>query len=427
MIKNILGTLFTRIISAVLTFIIWVLNANYLEAEQVGTLSLMVFSVALIQLITNFLAGSALIYYTPRMGVYRLLVPTYMLVPLFAIFGFGLMEVVGWLWPVARVIPESYPEEVFILALIISFVSANYMFLLGREMVKEFNRINLIQIVSLFAGLLFFLFILKRFEVMAFYVPLTVSYILTFILSLSALRKYIKRESLKGTRGLLKEVFSFGAWVQLANVFQTLNYRMSLKFVDHYLGVASVGVLSIGMQLAEGLWLISRSLGTVQYSRMSNAMDFTYSVKLTISFIKISVIMTALGMVLLLSIPQSVFMLVFPESFRDVKMVIASLAPGIVMLSGSIIFSGFFSAINAPRHNMISSAAGLLVTITGGIALVPCLGLPGAGLAASLTYSVITIWQFVVFLRMTKINPGAFLPQRNEFRLIISEVKKMVG
>lgn len=427
MIKNIFGTLFTRIISAFLTLLIWVLNANFLEAGQVGTLSLMVFSVALIQLITNFLAGSALIYYTPRTGVFRLLVPTYLLVPFFAVFGFGLLEIIGWLWPVARVIPKGYLAEVFILAVIMSFVSANYMFLLGKEMVKEFNRINLIQIGSLFAGLLFFLFVLKRFEVMAFYLPLTISYTLAFILSLNALRKHLKRSPLNGTRELLKEVFSFGAWVQLANVFQTLNYRMSLKFVDHYLGVASVGVLTIGMQLAEGLWLISRSLGTVQYSRMSNAMDFSYSVKLTVTFVKISVVMTALGMVLLLAVPQAGFLLLFPESFRDVKLVIASLAPGIVMLSGSIIFSGFFSAIKAPRHNMISSAAGLLVTILCGIGLVPWLGLPGAGLAASLTYSVITIWQFVVFLRVTKIRPGAFLPHRNEFRQVFSEVKKMVG
>jgi Na+-driven multidrug efflux pump len=150
-------------------------------------------------------------------------------------------------------------------------------------------------------------------------------------------------------------------------------------------------------------------------------------VKLTVSFIKISVIMTALGMVLLLSVPKSVFLFVFPESFHDVKLVIASLAPGIVMLSGSIIFSGFFSAIKAPRHNMISSAAGLPVTIAGGLLLVPYLGLPGAGLAASLTYSVITIWQFVVFLRLAKMSPGIFLPHRNEIRQVISEVKKMAG
>jgi hypothetical protein len=40
---------------------------------------------------------------------------------------------------------------------------------------------------------------------------------------------------------------------------------------------------------------------------------------------------------------------------------------------------------------------------------------------------VITIWQFVVFLRMTKLSPGAFLPPRNEIRQLISGLKKMVG
>jgi O-antigen/teichoic acid export membrane protein len=179
------------------------------------------------------------------------------------------------------------------------------------------------------------------------------------------------------------------------------------------------------MQLAEGMWLISKSIGTVQYSRMANEMKFGYSVKLTLTFAKISWVVTAIAMVLLLCIPQFVFTALFSNSFQDVKMVIGSLAVGIVMLSVSIIFSGFFSAINKPYHNMIGSAIGLVFTIGLGWFLIPRFGIVGAGISASVSYFFITAYQFVVFSRMTNLRFRDFMLTISEVRQLIREMKSL--
>ena len=226
-------------------------------------------------------------------------------------------------------------------------------------------------------------------------------------------------------RELIRDLFSFGAYVQFANIFQTMNYRLSLKFVDLFIGRSAVGVLTIGMQLAEGLWLISKSIGTVQYSRMANEMNFGYSVRLTLTFAKISWAVTAIAMGILLCIPQFVFTALFSNSFQDVKTVIMSLAGGIVMLSVSIIFSGFFSAINKPYHNMVGSAIGLVFTIALGWILIPRLGIAGAGISASISYFFITAYQFMVFSRMTKLRFRDFMLTRNEVMLLVRELKSL--
>ena len=108
-------------------------------------------------------------------------------------------------------------------------------------------------------------------------------------------------------------------------------------------------------------------------------------------------------------------------------MVIASLAVGIVALSVSMIFSGFFSSINRPYHNTISSAVGLVFTIGLGLLLIPRYGIIGAGISASVSYSFLTLYQFIIFSRMTKLSARDFLLTGAEIRLLFGEIRKIAA
>ncbi len=426
MFKKVMGTLGTKALVAILAFLTWTLNANVLGPEKVGTISLIIFSVAIIQLFTNFVAGGALIYMTPRVGIYKLFVPAYAWTLVITLLGSFAMLLLGTLFPILEVIPAGYFIPVLFLAFIMSFASVNYMLLLGLEKVSSFNMVSLVQSVLLFIILLVYLFGIRLHEVMAFYWAIFISYAVALVISLVMLFPSFKKVPLTGMKELVTEILRFGTYVQVANFFQTLNYRLSLRFVDYFRGRGAVGVLTIGMQLAEGLWLISRSLGTVQYSRLSNAMDFNYSARLTLTFAKIAWVVTLAAMAILLAIPKFVFVMVFSAKFGDVRMVIASLSLGIVALSVSMIFSGFFSAINKPFHNTISSAIGLIFTVGLGLVLVPRYGIMGAGIAATCSYSFLTLYQFIIFLRMTKLTPRDFLLTRAEITLFSSEIRKIL-
>jgi len=425
--KKIIGTIGTRALTALLAFITWTLNAHYLGPEKVGTISLIIFSVAVIQLFTNFFAGAAMIYMTPRAGIYKLFIPSYIWTFAVSILGAVILQLTGTLFPILELIPAGYFKEVIFLTLIMSLASSNYMLLLGLERVHAYNFVSLVQIIVLFIVLLFMLFVIRSFDVMAYYWSILVSYALALVISLRMLYPSFKRVPLTDMKELLLGILRFGTYVQFANIFQTMNYRLSLKFVDFYIGRAAVGVLSLGMQLAEGLWLISRSIATVQFSRLSNEMNYDYSVRLTLTLAKISWTVTAFVMLVVLAIPKTVFVTVFTARFGDVKMVIASLAVGIVMLSVSMIFSGFFSSINKPHHNMFSSAAGFICTIVLGIMLIPKYGIVGAGIAATVSYTCITLYQFYVFSTLTKVTFRDFMLTRSEIRLLITEIKKITN
>ena len=425
MFKKIMGTIGTRVFTAVLAFVTWILNAHYLGPDKVGTISLIIFSVAIIQLFTNFMAGSALIYMTPRMGIYKLFIPAYIWSLLITLVSGSVMWLLGTLFPVVELIPAGYVRPVLLLALIMSLSTVNNMLLLGLEKVNSFNFISLVQICTLFLILLFCLFGIWYREVMAYYWAFFISNSIALIISLFVLFPSFKKVPLVNMKPLIMEILRFGSYVQFANLFQAMNYRLSLKFVDVYRNRAAVGVLSLGLQLAEGLWLISRSLATVQYSRLSNEMNFDYSVRLTLTFAKITWVVTGLGMIIVLAIPQFVFTWVFSARFGDVKLVIVSLALGIVTLSVSMIFSGFFSSINKPYHNTISSAIGLVFTIGLGLWLIPLYGIIGAGISATFSYTFLTLYQFIIFSRMTKLKLRDFMLTRNEISQFVSELKKI--
>ena len=128
---------------------------------------------------------------------------------------------------------------------------------------------------------------------------------------------------------------------------------------------------------------------------------------------------------ILLLIPVSVYTFVFGEQFVQVRNVIASLSVGIVALSVSMIFSSYFSGINKPFHNTISSAIGLVFTVGLGFLLVPLWGIIGAGIAATCSYTMATLYQFIIFIRMTKLTPRDFLLTREELQLVMTEIRNI--
>ena len=152
-------------------------------------------------------------------------------------------------------------------------------------------------------------------------------------------------------------------------------------------------------------------------------MDFNYSVRLTLILSKITIVVTTLAVICLMALPQVFFTSIFGKEFGMIRIVIACLGFGIITLSFSMILSHFFSGINKPYHNTISSAIGLVFTVGLGLLLVPRYGITGASLTASISYTASTIYQFIVFSRMTRLRAKDFLLTRSEISLLISEVR----
>jgi O-antigen/teichoic acid export membrane protein len=217
-----------------------------------------------------------------------------------------------------------------------------------------------------------------------------------------------------------------GAYLQLANAVQLLNYRLSYLLIDLYLGRSLLGIYNAGVQLSEGIWIFGKSFALVQYSAISNSNDLNYAIAITLKLIKAVVVITFSCLLVLILLPGKFYALIFGEEFFLIKNTILYLTPGILMLSASMILSHFFSGTGKQQHNAIASATGLAATLVSGLLLIPSLGLAGAGLTATIAYSVITIYQMVIFVKISKCNWKDFMIARDDLREIITLLRKRI-
>ncbi len=416
MFKKIAGTVITRFLTALLTLAVVILNTNFLGAEKVGVISLIVLAATIIQMVHGFFGGASLVYFIPRVPLARLLIPS---------CAWALITSVGMslLLYLFNMIPQGFLVHVIILSLLQSLSTVTSMALLGQERIRESNLISVAQfiVLGLIVGAVYGLVRTRTVSVYVF--GLMASYLVAFIWGLVLILPGFRRSDGLIDKPLLRSVVSYGAAAQTGNFLQLLNYRLSYYFVKAYSGMASLGVFSIGVQISEGLWIISRSVSLVQFTRISNSDDRTAAARLTLLLAKLCFLVTLLLMVILLILPSSVFIFIFGAEFSHVRLVLMTLAAGIVMFSLSVAISPYFSGTGRPQINTVASGIGLVLTLVFGFILVPRLGMTGAGLTSSLSYTITALFQVTVFVYKEKLDFRDFLVTGDDIRLL----KRVLG
>jgi O-antigen/teichoic acid export membrane protein len=420
MLKNILSTISTRILVALLTLVMVLINARFLGAEKVGTIGLIILAIAILQLGGNLVGGGALVYLVPRAQIMSLFLPSVGWAVVTTSLGTFLLNLL-------HLIPAGYSCHVFFLSLLLSFFTINFMVLMGQERIRAYNMISLLQVVILFVVLMIYFFGLDNKEVMAYIIALYVSYSFAFLVSFLLILSSFRKREILGSGKVLRELFHLGSVMQLGNILQFFNYRLSYYFIEFFLKRAAVGVYSVGVQLSESSWLIAKSIHLVQYTRISNEKDENYASKLTLNLVKISFILTLVSLILILLLLNIFFSVVFKPEFHQVPLIMYSLSAGILTFSVSIILSPYFAGMGKPVHNTVSAAIGLVFTLVLSLLFIPILKLPGAALAATISYIASTCYQFIVFVRMTKVKPADFLLRKIDLQEIITVVKKLIA
>lgn len=420
MIKHILGTITTKLVSAFVGLTTILLTGWYLGAEKMGIVSLIILAITFIQMINSIVGGGAIVYLFPRTHLVKLVVPAYLWGILTSTLGTSVLHVL-------QKIPQGYGWDVYLLSLILSLSTVNYMVLMGQERIRAYNSSTLAQVLVFILVLCFGLFVLDQGQVVTYVRALYVSYLVAFVISFSAIMKGANWGGFKNLGSTLKELFRLGTIMQVGNVIQFFNYRLSYYFIEFFMGIRSVGIYTMGVQLSESLWLVGKSVHMVQYARISNENDENYAARLTLNLVKMTFLITLLTFFLLVGLLNILFPLIFKPEFAPVKTILSYLFVGILTFSVSIILSPYFSGLGKPLHNTISAAIGLLFTVVLGWILIPRMGYVGAAITASLSYTSATIYQFVVFIRFTKLHPRDFLLRWSDVRSMIVAFRSSVA
>lgn len=439
MLKKIFGTFGTRVLNAICNFITLWFGTHYLGAEAWGIGGIVILDVSILLIGVEFLAGSGLIYFTPRKSYRTLFKISYiwsaLIVAVYALLfylcsfipsGFA-HHFTKFFGESAEFIPQGYQGLVLLLVFVYSLHNFNLTTLLGKERVGTNNILFIIQFMTQMCSMLFYIFVLDIRNANAFVYSFLTGYTVAYLCGLTQTLPYLKEKGSDSMRETIKEMFKFGSIIQLSTLVSMLNRRLSFLIIKGFWGDAKVGVYNAATQVSEAPKMIGQSIAMVQFSKISNLTDNELAAKITVQLLKTAMVLTAICMFVICVIPTSVYSWLFTADFAEMRIVMIALAPGVVFMAAHTVFCHYFSGVNMPKHNLYAALVGLAVTIPSLYLLIPPFGMVGAGISASLTNLALIIYQWIVFKKINKISAKELLVTKEDVKMLLGEIKVILN
>lgn len=403
------GTIAARVLTTAMALLVSVVAGHRLGVEGLGTIGLVMLGVSLLALAAGALGGGVLVYLVPRVPLMRLLVPAYAWAAACSMAGWALLQVLP-------LVPAGYEVHVAGLAFLQAGWSIQTGALMGRERIAAYNLVDGLRALLLL-GFFFALSMRPDPAPMDYVHAAWAAYVLGWLASMLALGKS-KAPALPAPGSALRLMLQQGLMVAGANGLQLLLYRLSYWLLERWRGMDALGLYVVANQMAEGAWLVPRSLAVVLYSKVSNTPGLDRQRRITLDMLKLSMASATAALLLLLAVPEAWFSVVFGPEVSGITPLVALLAPGILALAASQAFSHFFSGTAGNKHNVIASGLGLAAMVACGFTLVPRHGLVGAALSASAAYLLAAGYQAWMFMRITGTLFRDYWPRSADVRRI---------
>lgn len=198
--------------------------------------------------------------------------------------------------------------------------------------------------------------------------------------------------------GLARES-RFIATIGATNLVGLLNYRVGLFVVERTLGLSSTGIYSIAIVVAELLWFVSGSLTQAVYGRIGTP-DRAHAAATTVRVVQLSVAALLLAAPLLWLAAVILVPWVLGPAYAASLPLMALLLPGVLLFGGASALSAYFTNhAGTPQVPAQVAALSLGLNATLSLLLVPRLGMAGAAVAASLSYTATVLLLALRFAR----------------------------
>ena len=423
MFKRILGTGAARAVNVLTQLATLIMGTKFLGAAEWGKAFIAQTDITFLLIGIELVAGSGLVYFTPRKKLNTLMTISYSWIAFVMLIYLLLFQILSF-FPTFyhNIVPEGYAWLVLLMTCVYSFHGFNLNHFLGKEKIGTYNWLFLIQILTQVSMMAVFIFALHLRTAKALLYSQLCGYSLATLIGWVLLFPNLKHEGQESLKDCLKEMLHYGAFMQLSTLVSTLNKRLSLYLLKTHCDEKTLGVYATGTQVTEGVNIIGQSIGLVEFSALSNIENKQRASQLTLRFMKLSVLLTFTALLVICLLPTCFFEWIFSGEFSDIRPVILLIAPGIVFFSAHTILANYFSGTGKPKYNLYASLIGLSVTLVSAFVLIPWLGIRGAAITTSLTYTALFVYQWIVFHRQTRSHLLQLIPNHEDWEWLKDEI-----
>jgi len=392
---NIVATIFSKSLILLLNFAVVVLTTQLWGADGRGAVALFVADLSLISIFANVFTGSSVSYFFSRLGTSKLSTAAYLWSFLVSAAGALVLLCFG------RTIVVPFIFAVSVLMGIIAFHNSLFV---GGQKIGHYNLMTVLQPASLLLFMLMFHILFPQQGYYCYFYGQIVSLCVMLLICRILRRKMGIQLQWDYDRSCNRQMLAFGWKTELSNLLQFFNYRLTYYVLDIFIGRGSVGVFSIGVTIAEAIWIVSRSISTVQFSNVLKQGDTKQSRDETMSLALASLLVSAVCVGIVLLLPNTLFSFIFGPEFSGVKQVVLLLAPGILAIAFSNVIGNYFSAIRQLNILIIKSATGLLFTLVLSFWLVPKMQIDGACVVNTVSYVVSSLVLLIYYFRRSRLK-----------------------
>jgi O-antigen/teichoic acid export membrane protein len=223
---------------------------------------------------------------------------------------------------------------------------------------------------------------------------------------------------------MTRPFFRYGIKAYLILIFNFLNYRLDIILVKYFLTVSDVSYYQIAVSIAQRFWYIPNAMSTLLFPTLM-AMNKGSS-KFTARLCRNNLFLMIPLSILTIFVIHPTVILLFGKEYEAVTYALYSILWGITIFPIYKFLATYFASKKKLGIGIFASATGIVVNVIANIILIPKFGIVGAGIATSISYSVLSIILLLFFRVHTKIPLREILvPNKEDFKEYIKITKKI--
>ena len=404
MFRSIIGTIFSKGLTAISNLATLLITAKFLGAYGRGEMVIILLGITIVGVFQNIFSGAVLTYLIPRFSFRKLLVIS-------GIWNVLMAATLPFALVYTDLFPAHYLKDLIYLSFTLGMIAQIQSSLIGFEKILKQNIIEISRAVTLAFFLLLFIVIYKDFSIDSVITSLYYSYFTTLFIALVFISPLVIQGSSPANpykKNIFSQFLKIGFQMQLNNISQMINYRFCYYLIEKVLGLAALGIFSVATSLVEVIWIISRSISMIHYSKSVNLKDESKQVRLTQKLAIMSFTLTVPSLVILFLLPNELFSFVLGNEFNNFKPLFLTLSPGVLLLATFTILNHHFSGVEKNIVNVKASLIGNVITIIVGLLTIHAFGILAGGIATSMGYLGMFIYLFWKFNHDYQLSNGWF-------------------
>ncbi len=377
--KDFIQTALAKVLILLLNFATVIFTTQLWGSEGKGFIAIFAADISLVATFTNILTNSSVSFFLKKIGHSPLATLAFLWVFLVSSIAAVVVSFVDVSVPVL---------PFFVVAVFSGCITFHSSLFLGVQKIFQYNLASLLMSALLLVFMLLLHWLLPEAGYHAYFYAQILSYGLVLLLCHIFTHRIFGRIHFSFSLDTFRKAFNFGWQEELSAFMQFLNARLCFYLIGIYADMSAVGIFSVGVTISEAIWVFSRSMALVQYSKVLKLGDTSEAWLETRKVTLVSLAITVICIAVAACVPMFVFEFVFGEGFGQSKLVILMLAVGIATNSVAQVLFNYFSALGRLKILLLRSSAGLVVTLSLAFWLIPAMDISGACIVNSCSYLV---------------------------------------